>query len=354
MSWSAGAILVALAGIAALLLATLLLVNHRHRRLESRAARVRATLGPMLAAWAGGDPAAGELEWLAGLSRSDGRTAVVLAVEALPGLGPEGAVRVREALRRSGLTAREHGRLAARTAPDRAEACRFAGRLGAAEIVPALVERLRDRDPLVRREAIRALGDLGAVEAVDAIVETIDALGEWDNLLLVMALVRLGPGIAPRVGALLADGGSPLRTKALLQVVGRHGVAADPGLVRTLAAHADPEVRVEAVRALGALPPGPETAAVCLSAMDDPAWPVRALAARSLGRIGDARAIDRLARAMGDPAYWVRHNVADAIGALGEPGATALRAALEDPNPFVRDMAAQMLFMRALADGEAA
>jgi len=88
--------------------------------------------------------------------------------------------------------------------------------------------------------------------------------------------------------------------------------------------------------------------------MDDAEWPVRALAAWSLGRVGDERALPRLARAMGDPAYWVRHHVAEAMAALGQPGAAALRRGLEDANPFVRDMAAQALFMRALAEGEAA
>ncbi|HEU5041237.1 MAG TPA: HEAT repeat domain-containing protein, partial [Gemmatimonadales bacterium] len=120
-----------------------------------------------------------------------------------------------------------------------------------------------------------------------------------------------------------------------------------------LAAHPDPEVRVEAVRVLGTLAPDAESAAVCLDAMDDAEWPVRALAAWTLGRVGDARALARLRGAMGDPAYWVRHHVAEAMASLGEPGAAALRHGLEDANPFVRDMAEQTLFMRALARGAA-
>jgi HEAT repeat protein len=88
--------------------------------------------------------------------------------------------------------------------------------------------------------------------------------------------------------------------------------------------------------------------------MDDAEWPVRAIAASSLGRLRDERALARLRGAMGDPAYWVRHHVAEAMASMGEPGAGALRDALHDANPFVRDMAAQALFMRALADGEAA
>jgi HEAT repeat protein len=81
--------------------------------------------------------------------------------------------------------------------------------------------------------------------------------------------------------------------------------------------------------------------------MDDPEWPVRALAAWAIGRVGDDRAIARLSLAMGDPAYWVRHHVAEAMGALGERGAAALRQGLTDQNPFVRDMAAQALYLRA-------
>ena len=42
------------------------------------------------------------------------------------------------------------------------------------------------------------------------------------------------------------------------------------------------------------------------------------------------------------------------MASMDEPGAEALRDALRDANPFVRDMAAQRLFMRALVEGEAA
>jgi HEAT repeat protein len=206
----------------------------------------------------------------------------------------------------------------------------------------------------VRREAIRALGDLRAREAIPRIVDAIEAMGGWSNLLLVMALVRMGPESAPAVAALLVASRSPGMTKALLQVTGRLGLATNPGTIRALASHPDPEIRVEAVRVLGSIEPSPDASAVCLDAMNDPEWPVRALAASSLGRLRDERAVPRLARAMGDPAYWVRHHVAGAMAALGEPGVEALRQGLHDANPFVRDMATQTLFMHGHAEGEAA
>ena len=340
--------------LAALLLAALLLLNWRHRRTDARAARLRQSLEPMLAGWAERAPGPVELDWLARLSRGDGRIVLVACLEALPGLAPEASERVREALRHSGLAGREVALLRHRSAARRVVGCRFAGRLRDTGVVPLLLDRLRDDDLEVRRESIRALGDLRAVEAVGDIAEAIEEIGEWSNLLLVMALIRMGSESASRIGALLGASKSPAMTKALLQVTGRLGVAAHPAMVRALASHPDPEVRVEAVRVLGAIIPDAESSAVCLAAMDDPEWPVRALAAWSLGRVGDERAIARLARAMGDPAYWVRYHVAAAMAALGERGEAALRRGLEDENPFVRDMAAQTLFMCALVEGEAA
>ena len=354
MTFAEAGLLAVLMAAAALLLAALLLLNWWHRRGDARAARLQQALEPMLAGWAERPPAPAEVEWLARLPRGDGRTVLIACLEALPALAPDAAERVRGAIQRSGLAGREVALLRHRSAARRIEGCRFAGRMGDTGVVPLLVERLRDRDPAVRREAIRALGELRAAEAVGEIAGAIEAMSEWGNLLLVMALIRMGSESAPRIGALLAVSKSPAMTKGLLQVTSRLGAAADPAMIRTLAGHPDPEVRVEAVRVLGAIVPDGETSSVCLAAMDDPEWPVRALAAWSLGRVGDERAIARLARAMGDPAYWVRHHVAAALGALGERGEAALRRGLKDENPFVRDMAAQTLFMRALTDGEAA
>ena len=352
---SAGAtVLAALLAIAAALLALLLLLNRVHRLAEERADRVRDAVGRMLDRWRERPAASEDLACLRGLSAGDGRTALLALLAALPDLDPDAGDRVRRALRDSRLARHGSAGLSHRSAHRRAEACRIVGRMGGTDAVPRLVERLGDADPAVRREAIRALGEVRAVETVDAIAATIEDMGEWTNLLLVMALVRMGPESAPRIGTLLGASRSPAMTKALLQVTGRIGVASDVPLVRSLAVHSDPEVRVEAVRVLGAVAPDAESYAVCLDAMDDAEWPVRALAAWAIGRVGDDRALARLEGAMGDPAYWVRHHVAEAMAALGVPGELALRRALTHDNPFVRDMATQTIFMRALLDGEAA
>lgn len=350
--WEAG-LLLALLATASLLLLVLLAGNRWHARQTVRAAEVERDIARMLADWTDRDPSPAELEALSRLRRALRRVVLRWCARALPEGDPGQAERARDALRRSGLLNGELARLQHRSAVERVEACRVLGRLGVPESRPLLIERLRDRDPAVRREAIGALGDLHAVEALEEVVGAIEAAGDWGNLLAVIVLVRMGRGSVPRIGALLRSSRSPAMTKALLQVTGQLGAAADPALVRGLTTHHDPEVRVEAIRALGTLAPDPDAVAACLRAMDDSEWPVRALAAWSLGRLGDTRAIDRLRLAMGDPAYWVRHHVAEAMAALGEPGEKALRGATSDPNPFVRDMAAQALYLRA-ARGEAA
>lgn len=338
----------------ALLVAALLLCNRWHGRRAARAARLEQSLARMVAGWTERSAAPLELVRLTRLYGADRRAVLAFLIKMMPELVPDTARRVRDALRESGLIEREIRRLRGRSPADRADACRILGRLGQAGDIPQLVERLRDRDPMVRCEAIGALADLRATETLGAIAQAIEAAGDWGNLSTVMALLRMGPESITGVGALLAAARSPAMTKALLQVTGRLGVAADPAAVRSLAVHPDPEVRVEALRALGSLAPDDESVTTCLTGMDDPEWPARALAAWSLGRMGDDRAVPRLERAMGDGAYWVRHHVAEALAGLGAAGDAALRRALFDANPFVRDMAAQALYMQAVTQGEAA
>ncbi|HEU5169003.1 MAG TPA: HEAT repeat domain-containing protein, partial [Gemmatimonadales bacterium] len=333
---------------AALLVGALFLLNNIHARRAERALRLDRGFGYTLRQWVRRGPSPDEVDRLSRLTDADQALLFAVCLRILPDLDPGAVARVRSGLERSGLLDRQVADLRHRAAGRRADACRVLGRLGCTAAVPVLIERLVDRDARVRRCALAALGDLEAVEALDRIVGALDAAGGWSDLLAIMALSRMGPASVPRVGALLEASTSPAMTKGLLQVTAQLGAAATPALVRALARHDDPEVRVEAVRALGQIPPDAESADVCLAALEDPAWPTRALAARSIGRLGDRRAIPRLERAMGDTAYWVRHHAGQALADLGEAGREALQRRLADPNPFVRDMATQMLFTSAL------
>ena len=337
-------LLLALLAALVAMVSVLFLANQVQNRRAARRLSLGAELEVMVRAWSRRDADAEEIERVRSLAGSDRTTWFHTCIRLIPKLDAAGAGRMRDALRHAGLFDRLIADLSHRSADRRSDACRLLGRLGCGEAVPAVLTRVEDRVPAVRRQAILALCELRAIEALDRIVAFMDATGSWSDLLAVMAISRMGPAAAPRVGVLLAAAESPALLKGLLQVTGQLGHAADPELVRRLAAHPNPEVRVEAMRTLGQIPPETESVDVCLAAMDDAAWPTRALAARSLGRLGDPRAITRLERAMGDTAYWVRHHAGQALAGLGDPGHQALRRQLTDANPFVRDMATEMLF----------
>lgn len=343
-------LLLSLLSLAGMLVAMLLLSAWWRGRELVRAERLERKLERMLQNWAQREPSSGEVDWLIGLAAADRRALLRCCLRLLSSLDTTAAVRLRDAVSHAGLLKREVLRLRHRSPQARADACAMLGKLGQRDAIPMLVERLGDQDLHVRRQAIGALADLQAVDALGDVVEAIEAASDWGNLLAVMALVRMGPSSVPRIGALLESSRTPAMTKALLQVTGRLGAAANPAAVRVLAAHPNSEIRVEAVRTLGSIAPDPDSVTTCLAAMDDPEWPVRALAAWSLGRLGDGRAVARLRQAMGDSSYWVRHHTAGAIAGLGEAGQAALQSCLDDANPFVRDMAAQALFMSAATE----
>lgn len=255
-SWEV-VLLLALLGTALLLVAALLLASRLHRARAAQAARAEAEAARLLGAWATRPPTAEELDRLGGVPSRERRLLLGAFFRELPDAASDAVPRAREALERTHLLAREPVRLGHRSPAERAEACRLLGRLGTAAAIPLLLERLGDRDPDVRRAAITALGDLRAAEALGPVAEAIETGGEWDNVLALMAMVRLGSDPA-QVGGLLDGARSPAMTKAMLLITGRLGAAADAGRVRALAAHSDLEVRVEALRALGGIGPEPE------------------------------------------------------------------------------------------------
>jgi HEAT repeat protein len=337
-----------LLGAAVLLIALLFFFNHFHTYRAHQVLELERMLEETVEEWAHDDVVPDETQRLARLRGGDRDVLVEVCLRMAPSLDQRALERVRAGLKRWGLLDRELANLHHPSPARRADACLVLGRMGWRSAVPALIQALSDPHPLVRRRAIAALGDLHAVEGLRPIVRTLEATGSWGDMLAIMALSRLGAESIPHVTALLQESTSPAMTKGLLQMTAQLGRSADPALVRDLASHVDPEVRVEAVRALGHIPSEPASVAVCLSALDDPAWPTRALAARSLGRLGDGSAVPSLERAMGDTAYWVRHHAGEALAALGRAGHDGLKRRLSDQNPFVRDMATQMLYITAL------
>lgn len=88
----------------------------------------------------------------------------------------------------------------------------------------------------------------------------------------------------------------------------------------------------------------PETIAEVRSLLAHPDWQVRVQAARALGRIGNRDDAPRLTALLGDPQWWVRYRAAQALRelpALSRADMQAVRASLTDR--FALDMLDQVL-----------
>ena len=80
------------------------------------------------------------------------------------------------------------------------------------------------------------------------------------------------------------------------------------------------------------------------SALADPEWPVRAMAAQALGRLRSTPAVDALAQQLGDRSWWVRHHAAYALAAIGGDGHDALcECAARSADRYAREMAREAL-----------
>jgi HEAT repeat protein len=190
------------------------------------------------------------------------------------------------------------------------EALRRAG----AAAVPALVDHLDGRLPGDPGAAVDLLAELGDARATDALLAELD---------------RKRLGVARVIAALAKTGDS----RALVPVL---------DLVRA----GDPEVRVVAMRALGALI-GDDRRAVdaLIERLGDDQEDVQVLACEYLGRLRAPRAGAALAALTAAPRTpRLRRAALDALGAVGDAAQSpALIAALADPDPVLARAAADAL-----------
>jgi hypothetical protein len=80
-----------------------------------------------------------------------------------------------------------------------------------------------------------------------------------------------------------------------------------------------------------------------VAALKDPDPDLRERAAEVLGKIGDSRAVEPLVLALGDPFSSVRERAADALGKIGTRAVEPLIAALKDADSNFRERAAGAL-----------
>jgi HEAT repeat protein len=248
--------------------------------------------------------------------------------------------------------------------------------------IPILIRHLRDSHEHVRAVTAGALGQLRARDAVPElaalVVDTsglvrlsaVEALGsivvagpraERSRRLRLRPTYRVRNRLFWRQAAPMVDHTAIAKTalrQALAdelaavrcQAASSLGQAGDPtgGVAEVLAKlleDADEEVRCRAAEALGQV--GGD-ATLLLNALDDPAAPVRAAAARGLKALGRnaAVAVSKLVDHLQDRDEAVRAAAADAVAAAGPldgDSATKLTAGLTNPDNVVRAQAAEAL-----------
>ena len=229
---------------------------------------------------------------------------------------------------------------------ERTHAAEILGLAGAAGAVPALVEALRDRhedEGSVKVAAAAALARLRDPSAIPLLVRELFDVDEHSSRSLAEALVAFGELAVPELLQLLADTAHPAGRLWAARILGRIGDArAVDDLVARLGDR-DDRLRMAAAEALGAIGDARALAPIVRATLRDPAPQVRAHAAGAVARIEGERAVDVLVAALADPDYATRIRALEAFETMRIEDTSPLEAALRDGNAEVRRRAALAL-----------
>jgi HEAT repeat protein len=239
----------------------------------------------------------------------------------------------------------------------RANAAHALGDLGAnAQVaVPALLRALGDDSEAVRRLALEALRKIGAPgkDDVPLLVAALKGRNPAARRYAAGALGQVGPDARPAAAALVAalrDGDAGLRQSAA-RALGQLGPDAKeralPALLDALGDD-DAEVRAAAAEGLAALPLDAGDVSALLKLLRHRDAPVRAQAARALGKVGpEARkAVEALGEAVQDRNPAVRQAALEGLAGIGPDAAAVVEdvaGALQDPRKEVRRAAVEAL-----------
>ena len=235
----------------------------------------------------------------------------------------------------------------------RIEALRILALVDEATALPLLDAALRGDEDVAAVSA----GILGGLRS-DAAARVLAGALEDSNVpahRLAAHLDAYGRELLDVVGSLAAEE-SPARRYWGVTLLSRYA-----GREQTLqrlcaaAADADSNVRAAAAEALGTVPEGGIDALRLL--VRDPAWFVRAHAARALAARRAPGLGTTVAPLLGDDSWWVRSAAKEALTSLGTAAAAAVAPYLEDADGFARNGAVEVLERVGVVDavlGEAA
>ncbi|MDA0183136.1 HEAT repeat domain-containing protein [Solirubrobacter phytolaccae] len=309
------------AALSVLALATMFVLVGRRvalSRRERRRARLEAELRPVALALVDGE----EVD-LPRLGTAEARALAAILGRYARKLRGEPRERIATFFEERGDVQRELRRVRSRRSAQRAAAAFALGDMGSDSAIEALIGALDDRARDVRSAAARSLGMLEAEAAVPRLVGSL-AEHEVPRAIAGGALLAMGSRAAPGLRSLL-DADEPAVRANAIELLGFTGDASDADRLdaalredHAIAAsrwREFAEVRAAAARAQGRI--GTRRAAGGLrAALNDPAPFVRTAAAHALGRIGDRDAFDALARQAGDDLYDPAQAAAQALAAI--------------------------------------
>jgi HEAT repeat protein len=225
---------------------------------------------------------------------------------------------------------------------DRVEALARAGSGG----VKDLVALLDDPSWAVRRAVVAALASVGD-PAVGSLRRVLEEQRDDEARLAatVDALVASRADVDATMVALATEATSPAVICDAVQVLGRRRAHAAIGLLARLSTHADDNVAVGALEALGRIG-GTEIVDALVAAVESRHFFRTFPAIDALGRTGDARAVRPLTALLSDPLY--APEAARALGRTGQESAVAPLASLllRSPDALVRTAAVALAELR--------
>lgn len=216
--------------------------------------------------------------------------------------------------------------------------------LGDESAADALMRHLDDREPEIRIQCARGLGRIRWTPAIEEIVWRFHIETPWVRTRFSDTLTGFGteatwPLLAYiRVNHRFDTTGPALAIRTLAQIQNHQAVGP---LLEILAAANHIDIEIATMETLGELG-NPEAKPALLERLDSKRWEIRSKSAAALGGLGDPAAVPRLRESLRDESWWVRRSSAAAIAKL-PGGVEALYQALDDPDPFAADSAAEAL-----------
>jgi HEAT repeat protein len=228
---------------------------------------------------------------------------------------------------------------------ERLHAAEVLGRVASAGSMPMLVETLRDayEDQSVKAAAADALASIREPEVIPLLIDELLRVDEHATPRIAEALVGFGKLVTSGLVGLLEHHEHQAARVWAARILGSVGDAAAVDVLSAGLRDRHDLLRIAAAEALGAIGEGRALQPLVQAALRDPAPQVRAHAAGAVAKIAGERAVDVLVAALSDPDYATRIRALEAFENIRLSDTSPLEQALGDMNAEVRRRAALAL-----------